>query len=85
MNEPTKAIYPCRVLTVVIRDDAPLVHCGDSPAFRSVAIEFTDEQIDRLKMSYSHSHQGKHFYEEVSKCFIEPVEKRPTSPTNLHS
>lgn len=69
---PLPAIYPCRTLTVIIRDDSPLIHCGDSPAYRSVGIEFTDEQIDALKCRHTHSSMGNHGYESISSCFIEP-------------
>jgi hypothetical protein len=64
---------PCgKILTVVIRDDGPMFHCDDSPAYRSVQIELTEEQRERLKLYESHSSAGTHYYEHVSKCFIEP-------------
>lgn len=75
--KPLPAIYPCRTLTVIFRDDGPLIHCGDSPAYRSVQIEFTDEQIDKLKCAYTHSSGEHNGYESVSKCFIEPPKGTP--------
>jgi len=41
-------IFPSNKLTVIIRDDSPMVNCGDSPAYRSVQIELTEEQVKRL-------------------------------------
>jgi len=33
-------------LTVVIRNDEPLICCGDSPSYRRVTMKLTDDQID---------------------------------------
>ena len=58
---------PGAILTVIIRNDAPLIHCGDSPTYRSIRIILTDEQ--RQKMVFD-----KQQYEAISQCFIEPDE-----------
>lgn len=50
-------------LTVTIRDDSPMIHCGDSPSYRSVQIELTPEQIAKIKLRQE---------EDFSRCWIEP-------------
>lgn len=63
---------PSNKLTVVFRDDGPMIHCGDSPAYRSVQITLTDEQVRALAMRHTHSSGTNQFHEEISRCFIEP-------------
>lgn len=67
-----KPIYPIGVLTVVIRDDGPLAGCGDVPAYRSVRIDLTPEQVDKLELRHTYSVGRNRFHEVVSRCFIEP-------------
>ena len=69
MKEPK---IPGRILTVVIRDDSPMIHCGDSPAYRSVQLELTDEQLARIGLKWTYSSGASDYYEEISRCFIEP-------------
>lgn len=67
---PYKMPPPC--LTVIIRDDSPMIHCGDSPAYRSVMINLTDEQKELLRLKYTDTTSGgNHHYEVISKCFLE--------------
>lgn len=49
-------------LTVVIRDDIPMIQCGDSPSYRSVQIDLTLEQMRLLRL---------HDAEQISRCFLE--------------
>lgn len=51
-------------LTVLVRDDSPMIHCGDSPAYRTIAIELTPEQMQKLNLRS---------YESISRCIIEPI------------
>lgn len=37
-------------LTVIIRDDTPLIYCSDSPSYRTVSFSLTDEQIKTLAL-----------------------------------
>ena len=53
-----------RRLTVILRNDAPMIFCGDSPSYRSVHVELTDEQWVKIK--------PKDENESISTCFIEP-------------
>jgi hypothetical protein len=62
---------PGNILTVVIRNDAPLIHCGDCPSYRSVRIELTDEQLNLLGLKWTSSSGKDDYYEEISRCFIE--------------
>lgn len=62
---------PGNVLTVIIRDDAPLVNCGDSPAYRSVQVELTPEQQEKLALRHTFAQGAIWFAEDVSRCIIE--------------
>jgi len=66
---------PAGTLTVVFRDDGPLIHCGDCPAYRSVRIKLTDEQRRQLAMRETHSSGNRTYYEEVSRVILEPDEE----------
>ena len=57
------------ILTVIIRDDSPIIHCGDSPAYRSIKIELTPEQQEQV------NRMGE--LEYVSKCFVEISMEEP--------
>jgi len=69
MSEPS--IVPGKFLTVIIRDDGPMVHCGDSPSYRSVRVPLTDEQQKMMLLHNTHSSGPNEYHEAVSKCFIE--------------
>ena len=56
-------------LTVIIRDDNPLIHCEDVPIYRRVTIELTDEQ--KTKLYLKPLGNGTDYYEQISKCFLE--------------
>lgn len=66
-------VYPGRILTVVIRDDGPMVVSGDTPTYRSARVMLTDEQVRMLELRWS-GHGD--LYEEISRCFIEPRGER---------
>ena len=53
-------------LTVIIRDDSPLIHCGDVSAYRRVTIELTEDQKNTLLV-------GANVYESISHCFLENI------------
>ena len=59
-------------LTVILRNDSPMIHCGDSPSYRSVQIDLTPEQCESIKPRWTGSSGGTDEYEEISKAFIEP-------------
>ena len=60
-----------RKLTVIIRDDSPLIHCNDSPSYRRVTIGLTVKQRKELMLKVTHQSGDQEFYEEISKCFID--------------
>lgn len=66
---------PAGTVTVIFRNDAPLIHCGDSPAYRSVRIQLTDEQRRQLAMRETSSSGNHTFYEEISRIIMEPDEE----------
>jgi hypothetical protein len=61
-----------RKLTVIIRNDGPMIFCGDSPSYRSVQIELTQEQCEAIKLHKVGTTCGQDIYEDISKVFIEP-------------
>ena len=65
---------PGNVLTVVIRNEAPLIHCNDCPSYRSVQIELTEDQVDAIALRPTHQSGRDKYYEEISRCFIEPAQ-----------
>ena len=67
-----KCKSPGKKLTVVLRNDGPLFYCGDSPTYRSVTIHLKDDQLDQLQLKYTHSSGKDEYFEEISRCFIEP-------------
>ena len=59
-------------LTVILRNDSPMIHCGDSPEYRSVQIDLTPEQVAAIAPRKTGSSAGVEEYESISKAFIEP-------------
>lgn len=70
------SILPNNRLTFIIRNEAPLIFCDDSPTYRTVTIILTSEQLDKLKLQYIGEQSNNILYERISKCFLEP--KRST-------
>jgi hypothetical protein len=64
-------IYPGNVLTVIIRDDAPMHYANDSPTYRSVQIKLTIEQQAQLRLQKTFTCHNFTIHETISKCFIE--------------
>ena len=60
------------VLTVIFRDDSPVMFSGDCPAYRSVCVALTPEQTELLKVKEVGVDRGNKLYESISNCFIEP-------------
>lgn len=58
-------------LTVIIRNDAPMIFCGDSPSYRSVEVDLTQEQLNQIKLKKVGVNCGSDVYENYSKCFLE--------------
>jgi len=69
-------ILPNNKLTVIIRDDSPLIFYNDSPTYRSVTIKLTDDQLQKLKLKWIGERNRENFHETISKCFIEPITNR---------
>ena len=58
-------------LTVVIRDDSPLVCAGDRPAYRTVQIELTENQRKECRLFSTYTVGGKDFFEQISQTILE--------------
>lgn len=63
---------PNNKLTVIFRDDSPMVMCNSSPTYRSVQVTLTDEQVHLLARRETYSSGTVQYYEEIAPCFIEP-------------
>lgn len=59
-------------LTVIIRDDAPMIHSGDSPKYRTVCFPLTADQESRIYLAHTHSNGQEKCYEEISRVILEP-------------
>ena len=64
------------ILTVIFRDDSPMIFCNDSPTYRSIQIELTQEQTELLNPKCVGIHNGNKIYEAISKVFVEPVKRK---------
>jgi hypothetical protein len=62
---------PGNKATVLIRNDGPMIHCGDSPSYRTVQISLTPEQINLLELELVGTSNGHDYYEEISKIILE--------------
>ena len=63
-------------LTVIFRNDSPMIHCGDCPSYRSAQIELTPEQCAVLEVQQTSTSCGKAVFEKISQCFIEPKDPK---------
>jgi len=66
-----KTYIPGKTLTVIIRNDGPMIFCGDSPTYRSVSIELTPEQQEQIALRHIGTNHGNDQWEALSKCWIE--------------
>jgi hypothetical protein len=48
-----------------------MIFCGDSPSYRSVQIELTDDQQEKMKLKYIGQSGGSEYTEQYSTCFLE--------------
>lgn len=69
---------PGTTLTVILRDDSPMIHCNDKPAYRSVRLTLTNEQRNMARLACTGTAGGSPIYESVSCVFIEPIEVEET-------
>ena len=58
-------------LTVLFRDESPMFLAGDSPAYRRVTIDLTQEQMEALRLKRIATISGREIFESVSQCFLE--------------
>ena len=60
-----------KILTVIIRNDGPLIFCNDSPSYRSIHIPLTKDQLNMIDLKVIGKNNGIDIYEKISNCFIE--------------
>ena len=58
-------------ITAIIRDDTPMLLCGDSPTYRRVTFDLTHEQRTALKVFATGTSMGKPIFESLSRIFWE--------------
>lgn len=71
MKRIDKTKLPGNIITVIIRNDASVIFCESSPAYRSVRIELTEEQREKLTLKQVGVNCGHEIFETISQCFIE--------------
>lgn len=69
MDENQK--LPPDTMTVIIRDDSPLIFCQDAPSYRSVRIKLTPVQREALMLKSNGVSGGSRVWEEISRVIIE--------------
>lgn len=69
MNEQSR--YIDGKLTVIIRDDAPMVFCGDSPSYRTVVINLTEDQIKKIELRATGKSGSDVYHEAISRVIVE--------------
>ena len=62
---------PGTKITVIIRDDSPMIQCEDSPSYRRITFDLTKEQQEMIRLKTTSSVAGMPIFEAVSKVFIE--------------
>lgn len=60
-------------LIVIIRDASPLFFFNDAPRHRTVTVELTEEQLQKLRLEVVGVEGGKDLSEEIDRCFLEPA------------
>ena len=58
-------------LTVIIRDDAPMVYCGDCPSYRTVVLPLTAEQCEMVKLRITATAGEMTYREQISTTILE--------------
>jgi len=62
-------------LTVIIRNPANFIFMQEPSTYRSVQIDLTQEQVDKLALEQVGTNCGVRVYEEIAQCFFEPEVK----------
>ena len=58
-------------MTVVIRDESPLIHLNEPVSHRTVKILLTEEQRKALELRQVGINMGSPIYESYSMCILE--------------
>lgn len=54
-------------LTVIFRDDAPMIYAGDTPKYRTVVIDLTEDQISKLNLRNKEEHISMAILQEAAR------------------
>ena len=66
-----ESIIQAKRITAIIRDDGPMVICGDAPTYRRVTFDLTGAQQEELRLYATATSGGKPIFESLSKLFWE--------------
>lgn len=69
-----KTQLPNNLLTFVITDISPLLCVGEPIKHRTVQIELTAEQLQKLALKHRGMSGSNPIYEEISSVYLEPKE-----------
>jgi len=67
-----KAAGEC--LTIIIRDNAPLIFANSTPTYRTVRVRLTEDQQNKIRLKHTGTLGGDEVWEEVSQCILEPMQ-----------
>ncbi len=67
-------------LTVIFRDDVPLIFCNDTPTYRTAQIELYEHQVRMLQPRHVGVNCGSNIYESISMCYLEPEDAPSAAP-----
>ncbi|WP_165175861.1 hypothetical protein [Desulfovibrio sp. ZJ369] len=68
---PNEEKLPPDTMTVIIRDDSPMIFCGDGPSYRSVRVKLTEKQRKALALRCTGNSSGTDIWEDISRVIIE--------------
>ena len=66
-----ESIIQANKITAIIRDDSPMIFCGDMPKYRRVTFDLTLSQREELLLYATATSCGKPIFESLSKLFWE--------------
>ena len=75
MSDLSMKKLPPDTLTVIIRDDAPIVFCNSSPTYRTVRVTLTDEQREAIMLNATGMQGPNPVWESISMAIIEESSK----------
>jgi len=59
-----------KVLTVVLRNNSPMLYAGDPPTHRTIHVPLTDQQLQMIEPLKVGHNCGTDVFEEIAMCFF---------------